>query len=306
MEGVMKKLVVLIGMLAVFTCGTSARATLINFDSAGQTLDVNTSVSNQYASLGVNFISGAIDYSMFTYLPQVGGANFNTTYSIVGGTIGDAVTNDSSTISSNYKKSGSVYYVSWFYTDNWLDALGSNSGFLNTTTTSGTNLNTLLQAGYATLPSHGVNSPTSNFLGFNDDKDGTGYSGTEMIFSSLLNSLSFQLNRPGTGAGSTNLTVALYNSTINKDKDTLVGYTYYNGGALNTSAGWLTFDSANITYANGIAPGTKFDVALLYGDKRFMLDNISYSSAVPIPPSVLLFGSGLSGLFFFRRKKIES
>ena len=39
----MKKLVVLIGMLAVFTCGTSARATLINFDSAGQTLDVNTS-----------------------------------------------------------------------------------------------------------------------------------------------------------------------------------------------------------------------------------------------------------------------
>lgn len=73
------------------------------------------------------------------------------------------------------------------------------------------------------------------------------------------------------------------------------------------------FDSYNTTTNNGygMVRNANYDVN---ATKAFSLTGpilAGYiptpgtASAVPIPPSVLLFGSGLSGLFFFRRKKIE-
>jgi hypothetical protein len=76
----------------------------------------------------------------------------------------------------------------------------------------------------------------------------------------------FFTNSTRTGGNNNQSDVIAYNST-------LTGY------SPNMLTGQITLSNA-IAAAGGAAP-------------------------VPLPPSVLLFGSGLSGLFFFRRKKIE-
>jgi hypothetical protein len=77
----------------------------------------------------------------------------------------------------------------------------------------------------------------------------------------------FFTNSTRTGSNNNNSNVVSYDSTL----------TGYDPSMLSTV---VDFSNA-LTVAGGQAP-------------------------VPVPPSLLLFGSGLSGLFFFRRKKIES
>jgi len=62
-------------------------------------------------------------------------------------------------------------------------------------------------------------------------------------------------------------------------------------------AAWSKYDAADLAYDNTYA---SFTVTGLSGYA------VSGTAPVPIPPSVFLFGSGLSGLFFFRRKKAAS
>ncbi len=60
---------------------------------------------------------------------------------------------------------------------------------------------------------------------------------------------------------------------------------------------WSKYDAADLAYDNTYA---SFTVTGLSGYA------VSGTAPAPIPPSVFLFGSGLSGLFFFRRKKAVS
>ena len=134
-------------------------------------------------------------------------------------------------------------------------------------------------------------TPANNFLGFNKTA-GTGDSGAAFQFSSLVNSLQFDYTRPGTQTtATTNITVLLYNTlTGNAPVDTI------NLIAKTTSVQNENYDT-----------GTAFNLAVIEGGaNRFMLDNLSYNTVgatpTPIPAAFLLFGSGLSGLFCFKRK----
>jgi hypothetical protein len=67
--------------------------------------------------------------------------------------------------------------------------------------------------------------------------------------------------------------------------------------ALN-AYGWVSASNQNdgINFTNAMSGTAASGVYL----------NVTPPAPVPIPPSVLLFGSGLSGLFFFRRRKITA
>jgi len=135
-------------------------------------------------------------------------------------------------------------------------------------------------------------TPTSNFLGFN--KTATQNSGAAFVFSSMLNSISFDLFRSGTNPGqSSTIAISLFNTEIGGDPLFTGSVVAYNNQA------WKPFSYA----------GSDFNLAVVTaGGNRFLLDNLSYNTTapVPIPPAVFLFGSGLSGLFFFRRKKFTA
>jgi hypothetical protein len=129
-------------------------------------------------------------------------------------------------------------------------------------------------------------TPTSNFLGFN--KTGTG-----IKFDSLVDSLSFDLYRSGTTAGqSTQVFIALYNTLLGGGPVATTMVQPYNNQP------WKLFDSTSIT-------SSQFDLAVVYATQRFMVDNLN-AAPVPVPPAIFLFGSGLSGLFFLKRRKLTA
>ena len=82
---------------------------------------------------------------------------------------------------------------------------------------------------------------------------------------------------------------------------TVVGSTTINltPGALTWSAiGFNDIDSLTITAVNGPASGN------FPAGKDFLMDDFTYT-AVPLPPSLLLLGTGLVGLGFLRRRKVK-
>jgi len=135
------------------------------------------------------------------------------------------------------------------------------------------------------------NVPTSNFIGFNKNAGQGLNSGDAIYFNDLVNDFSLDLFRSGT-SGTSNVAISLYNTLISNSPI----YTY-------------TTTVSNTAWQHFSYNSSEFNLAVLTaGDKRFLADNISYntSAPVPIPPAVFLFGSGLSGLFFFRRKKFTA
>jgi hypothetical protein len=134
-------------------------------------------------------------------------------------------------------------------------------------------------------------APTSNFLGFNKNSASNLNSGAAISFGSMLDSLNFQLFKPGTNPGSNvTVTVSLYNTNVG-------------GGPLYSSTlkaydnqAWKSFSYSG---QNG-----DFNLAVVTGGaNRFMLDNLSFDAVpTPLPPAMFLFGSGLLGMGMFRKR----
>ncbi|MDT8299441.1 MAG: PEP-CTERM sorting domain-containing protein [Spirochaetaceae bacterium] len=100
--------------------------------------------------------------------------------------------------------------------------------------------------------------------------------------------MSFEFRRPS-AAGSFNL--AIYDAS--SGTDVLV----WDFGSIGWSGDdWLTF-----TY-DGLFGS--FDKIVMYAEKKFIIDNftVDTAAAVPIPPSVLLLGTGLISLVFRRKR----
>ncbi len=110
--------------------------------------------------------------------------------------------------------------------------------------------------------------PTTNFIGFNKSTvngDGS-LSGTAINFHSALNSLSFEIDRPGANGGTTNVVTNLYNTVTGALVAT-------NSTVVTAGSGWATinFPSSN---------NKVFNLAIVYAsdNKRFMLDDLTYNT----------------------------
>jgi hypothetical protein len=125
--------------------------------------------------------------------------------------------------------------------------------------------------------------PTSKFLGLSKPQGQTVLTGIAMGFDDLCTGLSFEYKRPGANANATALiNVIFYNTVTN-------GWTAVTADQItaHTTGPWLTY-AAN--------PSLEFNWVALVSDKKFAIDNLTFTStvaAVPIPSSLLLLGSGL-------------
>lgn len=239
----MKKLVVLVGVLALLILGPSAWADItLNFSTAAPGLTADTPVgigvigfndvkftntTQQYGSYGVNFYSGAI-------------STLKTTYS-------------------------------WFPNYTFHDSVGNTvTTFMGPTFETPTDwLNR--QNDTQTVYPPGV-TPPSGFLGFdkNDTSTPAIDSGTVMKFNSPVYSLSLQLSRPGRNAGNiAEVYIYLFNSAGGTQPvASKLQFTVYTGGTPSTPE-WVTYNSP---------PGGAFDVVVIYSSDRFMCDNLFASS----------------------------
>jgi hypothetical protein len=286
-----KKLAVLVGVLALLSFGASAWADyMLTFDGQSQDLTYNSvnglygynsgssnitvtngvpqdiAVTTQYISLGVTFYSGDMttlkSYSWFPANTFQDDFGTTVTY-LLGPTFGTANGQPNS-------KADTLTF--------WLDCNeGPTSPSLATDQTN-------YPSGYV---------PANNFLGFNKyfttSPSASYWSGTAIKFNSVVYAMSFNLSRPGKNAGSSsNIDIYLFNTTA-AGGTKLVAHTLdlvvHNGG--NGTSEWVTFSSPQGSPA--------FDLVVIYSssEDRFMLDNLSASSApsvklqspVPLSPS---------------------
>jgi hypothetical protein len=259
----MKKLAVLVGVVAIFAWGTGAWADFsLTFDGsqdltsgAGYASGANDIiVTNQYAGSGVNFSD-----------PTSG----NLSSRIV-------ASNNVSIGGSQYTLGGATFGYATPATNYWLD---DGTGAAGTATI----------GNGATTTGNYITNPTSNFLGFNK---GSGYNaGALVTFTTPLTSLSFDLYRPGGTGGST----SVVDITLFED-GTPVGSTTYSV-TVNNSNPWVYFNSSTLDPS-----GSPFDEVLLDSTKRFMVDNLDAPATVPMPPAALLFLTGLGGFALLKRR----
>lgn len=296
----MKKLVVLVGVLAILTFGANAWAgfSLNITNLAGSTYSSNTSgsdivVTSQYAAQGVTFLpldsNGAPGTTLNTGIAGYGGSDGS-----VGGATFGLATNSTS--------------ANWYY-DN-ANQIGG-SGAAHTYNTS--------------LPF------TSNFIGFNNgnttdatntySSNGKYYAGGEIQFTSELSSLSFSFARPNSPTGGT---VGGSGSALNANKYMVMDF--YNGSTLvgvdaisaggGGSSSWLAYTSGGSTsssfgntgtYSGYLAlNGASFNAVVLESGNPFMIENLTGTySATPIPNTAWLLGAaGLVGVPGIKRKHL--
>ncbi len=305
----MKKLAVLVGVVAILSWGTSALADFsLTFDGA-QDLTYN-SANGQY---GYNSGSPNITIGPSTASPSGGpldivvtsqyasyGVNFSDPTSGIGNLSGGTVAPGNVNIAGNsYTLGGATFGYATPTTNYWLDDAQSGTNTIgNGQTTTG----------------NYVTTPTSNFLGFNkgsyvlNGNTITYNAGALATFSSPLTSLSFDLYRPGKSATTSTVSIELFD-TIN-GTETPVGSASYSL-IVSTTGGWLHFNSATTQDAAGAQldpTDAPFDALLLSSSNRFMLDNLDSpgTSTVPMPPGFLLFLTGLGGFALLKRKNRKS
>ncbi len=136
--------------------------------------------------------------------------------------------------------------------------------------------------------------PTSKYLGLSKPQGQTVLTGIAMGFDDLSTALSFEYKRPGSNASATALINVIFYNTLTNGWSAVASDQI----TAHTTGAWLTY-SAN--------PSLEFNWVALVSDKKFAIDNLTFTSAVaavPIPSSLLLLGTGL--LVFVRGRKKRS
>jgi hypothetical protein len=313
-EEQMKKLALLISILVVFTSGTSAWASLYNgslstpllYDSAAYPIQPQSARTPIAAPGGLSATAAWNDFGMrldwsvtqnanntFTYHYYFGPGWYPPTQPTSGSGLDPYVTNkqinaldiqlgSTMTMADISNATWNVYQfdgqkVGSGTATNWANYVDPDTGNVLSTATAigaGTLLNVKDLVGATGHRSVGYNMNNTLFHGIQwlmpiDPVTNAGMWNTNVNFDLTFTST----YAPGLG----NFFANSNRTGSNNDYSEVVAF----DGLFDATGRSIASLSNAVTVAGGAAP-------------------------VPIPPSVLLFGSGLSGLFFFRRKKIES
>jgi hypothetical protein len=134
------------------------------------------------------------------------------------------------------------------------------------------------------------NQPTTRYLGLHKPQGVTVLTGIAIGFDDAAKGLGFQYRRPGTNASATALiNIIFYNTLTN-------GWSPVSTDSVTASTvgGWFTYVAD---------PALEFNWLTLVSTKKFAIDDLTYTStAVPVPATLLLFGSGL---FLLARRRFR-
>jgi hypothetical protein len=158
--------------------------------------------------------------------------------------------------------------------------------------------------------SSGLNQEPAGIKQYQSFLSKTNISGTDISVYTLMNGIQWTLPSwpfEPTGTASWNGQAARqdgmyrgFNSgfklTLTTTAAPMWGDFYLDGGDWTTNNGWLM--ARNTQYDNSTRPD------FVLGQDQLGWLAVPGSAPVPIPPSMFLFGSGLFGLFFFRRRKV--